>query len=62
MEDEGAFLPSSYDKGSIINQDIWYDWNGDRKLFSEDYIKYFERNQKALIKNIVALQCKEEIK
>lgn len=62
MVDEGVFLPKNPQKSSMINQDIWYDWHGDKELFPKEYINYFEKNTQALIKYIMALQCREEIK
>lgn len=58
---QGAFLPFNPAKSDMIRQDINYDWNHERKLFPQNYIKYLSVNPEALCEFKMALQGQEEI-
>jgi len=58
---QGAFLPYDLNKHHMIWQDVYRDWDGEKKLFPTEYHAYFARNKEALEKYMVGLVSIQEI-
>lgn len=61
LKEQGAFLPRSGKHGEDIQYEIITDWYNERKLFSQEYWRYFEINNDALMSYVSSLREEREI-